>query len=61
METILVVFNLAVKSSYSRNLEVNASAEEFDTVQFFYNGDDLLENQDLRDGPGCSRLEYRKG
>jgi hypothetical protein len=40
METILVVFNLAVKSSYSRNVEVNASAEEFDTVQFFYDGDD---------------------
>jgi len=40
METVLVVFTLAVKSSYLQNLEVDASVEEFDTVQFYYGGVD---------------------
>jgi hypothetical protein len=40
METVLVVFFLAVKSSYAQNLEVDASDEEFDTVQFYYGGVD---------------------
>jgi hypothetical protein len=38
METILVVFTLAVKSSYARNVEVDAAGDEFDTVQFYFGG-----------------------
>jgi hypothetical protein len=40
METVLVVFTLAIKSSYAQNVELDASAEEFDTVQFYYAGAD---------------------
>jgi hypothetical protein len=40
METVLVVFRLAIKSSYAQNVELDASAEEFDTVQFYYGGVD---------------------
>jgi hypothetical protein len=40
METVLVVFRLAVKSSYVQNVEVDANVEEFDTVQFYYGGAD---------------------
>jgi hypothetical protein len=40
METVLVLFMLSIKSSYSRNLEVGATESEFDTVQFFCSGGD---------------------
>src|ERR1044071_3666270 len=40
MDTILVLFTLAIRSSYSRNLEVDATESEFDTVQFFCSGGD---------------------
>lgn len=40
MDTLLVLFILAIKSSYSRNLEVEATDGEFDTVQFFFGGGD---------------------
>jgi hypothetical protein len=40
METVLVVFRLAVKSSYAQNVEHDASDDEFDTVQFYYGGAD---------------------
>jgi len=40
MDTVLVLFILTIKSSYSRNLEVGATGHEFDTVQFFCNGGD---------------------
>jgi hypothetical protein len=40
METVLVVFRLAVKSSYAQNVELDASDEEFDTVQFYCGGGD---------------------
>jgi hypothetical protein len=40
MKTVHAIFFLAVKSSYSRNLEVEASDNEFDTVQFHSCGGD---------------------
>ena len=36
MDTVLVVFILTIKSSYSRNLEAEATDGEFDTVQFYF-------------------------
>ncbi len=38
MKTVLVLFFLAVQSSYSENAERAASAEVFDTVQFYSGG-----------------------
>ncbi len=35
MKTVLVIFFLSVQSSYSENSEVAATAEAFDTVQFY--------------------------
>jgi hypothetical protein len=40
MDTVLVVFSLTIKSSYSRNIEAEATDDEFDTVQFFFGGGD---------------------
>ena len=40
MKAVHVIFFLAVKSSYSRNVEVEATETEFDTVQFFCGGGD---------------------
>jgi hypothetical protein len=35
MTTVLIVFLLSIQSSYARNTEVGATADSFDTVQFF--------------------------
>jgi hypothetical protein len=35
MSTVLVVFFLAIQSSYVHNTETEATADSFDTVQFF--------------------------
>lgn len=39
MSTVLVIFMLAVQSSYIRNVEADASDDVFDTVQFFATDD----------------------
>jgi hypothetical protein len=38
MTTVLVVFFLSIQSSYAHNTEANATADSFDTVQFFCQG-----------------------
>ena len=38
--TTHVIFFLAVRSSYTRNEEVDSTESEFDTVQFHFNGGD---------------------
>src|SRR6185369_9687356 len=40
MKAVHVIFFLAVRSSYSRNVEVEATETEFDTVQFHCGGGD---------------------
>jgi hypothetical protein len=40
MTTTHVIFFLAVRSSYTRNEEVDSTESEFDTVQFHSNGGD---------------------
>ena len=40
METMLIVFLLSIRSSYSRNEEIGATEAEFDTVQFYTDGTD---------------------
>jgi hypothetical protein len=35
MKTVLVIFFLAIQSSYSGNTEVQATSKSFDTVQFY--------------------------
>lgn len=35
MQTVLAIFFLAIKSSYRENIELEATEDEFDTVQFF--------------------------
>lgn len=38
METLLIIFELSVRSSYSKNTEIEATENEFDTVQFYTDG-----------------------
>lgn len=37
MKTVLIIFFLTIQSSYATNTEIPATAEVFDTVQFFAN------------------------